>query len=44
MEGWLDDFARRGLIETDRQAGLQVIREPDGAEIAAARLPDDQPF
>lgn len=44
MEGWLDAFAARGLIAADRGAGLRVIRAPDPAEIAAARLPDDRPF
>ncbi|MGH1569997.1 glycosyltransferase family 2 protein [Methylobacterium sp. P31] len=44
MDGWLDGFARLGLIETDRSLGIVVRRDPTPAEIAAARLPDNRPF
>lgn len=44
MDGWLDGFARLGLIAADRTDGIVVLREPTSAEIAAARLPDDRPF
>lgn len=44
MDGWLDGFARLGLIATDRTDGIVVLREPGPAEIAAARLPDERPF
>lgn len=44
MDGWLDGFARLGLIAPDRTHGLVVHRDPTPAEIAAARLPDERPF
>ncbi len=44
MDGWLDGFARLGLIAPDRTLGLVVRRDPTPAEIAAARLPDTRPF
>lgn len=44
MDGWLDGFARLGLIAPDRTHGLVVRRDPTPAEIAAARLPDERPF
>lgn len=44
MDGWLDAFARLGLVAADRSRGLTVLRQPTQAEIAAARLPDDRPF
>jgi GT2 family glycosyltransferase len=44
MDGWLDGFARLGLIEADRSRGIVVRRDPTPAEIAAARLPDARPF
>lgn len=44
MDGWLDGFARLGLIAADRTEGIAVLRDPSAAEIAAARLPDTRPF
>ncbi|WP_370875324.1 glycosyltransferase family 2 protein [Methylobacterium amylolyticum] len=44
MDGWLDGFARLGLIAADRTDGIRVLRDPTPAETAAARLPDDRPF
>lgn len=44
MDGWLDAFARLGLVRADRRDGLSVLRPPTEAEIAAARLPPDRPF
>jgi GT2 family glycosyltransferase len=44
MDGWLDGFARLGLIAADRSDGIVVRRDPTPAEITAARLPDDRPF
>ncbi len=44
MDGWLDGFARLGLIAADRRAGIVVHRDPTPDEMAAARLPDDRPF
>lgn len=43
MDGWLDAFARMGLT-TPRAEDIAVLRQPTAAEIAAARLPSDQPF
>ncbi len=44
MDGWLDAFARLGLVAPRRGETLDVLRQPTPAEIAAARLPDDRPF
>lgn len=44
MDGWLDGFARLGLIAPDRSNGIVVHRDPTPAEMAAARLPDARPF
>ncbi len=44
MDGWLDGFARLGLIAPDWREGITLRRDPTPEEIAAARLPDDQPF
>ena len=44
MDGWLDAFARLGLIAPDRAEGLRVLRQPTPEEVAAARLPDDRPL
>lgn len=44
MDGWLDGFARLGLIGEGWRGGIAVHRDPTPAEIAAARKPDDQPF
>ncbi|MGU3385245.1 glycosyltransferase family 2 protein [Methylobacterium sp. D53M] len=44
MDGWLDGFARLGLIAADRSTGIVVHRDPTPGEMAAARLPDDRPF
>jgi GT2 family glycosyltransferase len=44
MDGWLDGFARLGLIAADRSGGIVVHRDPTSAEMAAARLPDARPF
>jgi GT2 family glycosyltransferase len=44
MDGWLDGFARLGLIAADRSGGIVVRRDPTPQEMAAARLPDERPF
>jgi GT2 family glycosyltransferase len=44
MDGWLDGFARLGLIAADRSKGIVIHRDPTPDEMAAARLPDDRPF
>lgn len=44
MDGWLDGFARLGLIAADRSNGIVIHRDPTPDEMAAARLPDDRPF
>ncbi|WP_457104167.1 glycosyltransferase family 2 protein [Methylobacterium sp. P5_C11] len=44
MDGWLDGFARLGLIAADRSNGIVVRRDPTREEMAAARLPDERPF
>ncbi len=44
MDGWLDGFARLGLIGPDWRGGITPLRDPTPEEIAAARLPDDRPF
>jgi GT2 family glycosyltransferase len=44
MDGWLDGFARLGLIAADRSGGIVIHRDPTPEEMAAARLPDDRPF
>jgi hypothetical protein len=44
MDGWLDGFARLGLIAPDWRQGITPLRDPTPEEIAAARLPDDRPF
>jgi len=44
MDGWLDGFARLGLIAADRSNGVVIHRDPTPDEVAAARLPDDRPF
>jgi GT2 family glycosyltransferase len=44
MDGWLDGFARLGLIAADRSDGIVIHRDPTPDEMAAARLPDDRPF
>lgn len=44
MDGWLDGFARLGLIAADWRKGIVVRRDPTPDEMAAARLPDDRPF
>ncbi|NEU12917.1 glycosyltransferase family 2 protein [Methylobacterium sp. BTF04] len=44
MDGWLDAFARLGLIGEGWRDGLVVIRPPRAEEIAAARVPADRPF
>ncbi|MCJ2071663.1 galactosyltransferase-related protein [Methylobacterium sp. J-030] len=44
MDGWLDGFARLGLIAADWREGIVVRRDPTLDEMAAARLPDDRPF
>ncbi len=44
MDGWLDAFARMGLIAPDRSRDLAILRHPERAEIDAARLPPDRVF
>lgn len=44
MPGWLDAFAERGLIASDREGGLTVLRLPNAEEIDAARLPPERAF
>jgi GT2 family glycosyltransferase len=44
MDGWLDGFARLGLITADWRDGIEVLRDPTPEEMAAARLPDARPF
>jgi len=44
MDGWLDGFARLGLIASDRSNGIVIHRDPTPAEMTAARLPDARPF
>ncbi|WP_267356949.1 MULTISPECIES: galactosyltransferase-related protein [unclassified Methylobacterium] len=44
MDGWLDGFARLGLITADWRDGIIIRREPTPEEMAAARLPDTRPF
>ena len=44
MDGWLDKFAKLGLIARGWREGIRLLRDPTPAEIAAARLPDDRPF
>jgi len=44
MDGWLDGFARLGLIDADRSGGIMVRRGPTPEEMAAARLPDERPL
>lgn len=44
MDGWLDAFARLGLVEAEREPDITVLRQPSPAEIEAARLPADRVF
>ncbi|GJD96751.1 glycosyltransferase family 2 protein [Methylobacterium iners] len=44
MDGWLDAFARLGLVSPRSGGDLVVLRAPSPAEIAAARLPPERPF
>lgn len=44
MDGWLDAFAERGLIDTQWRDDLVVLRQPGADEIAATQLPADRPF
>ena len=44
MDGWLDAFARLGLIGTGREPDITVLRAPTAEEVAAARVPADRPF
>lgn len=44
MDGWLDAFAQRGLINAGWRDGLIVLRQPGADEVAATRLPADRPF
>ena len=44
MDGWLDAFARLGLVASDRSGDLTVLRVPSPAEIDAARLASDRIF
>ncbi len=44
MDGWLDGFARLGLIGETWREGIRLLRDPTPEEIAAARLPDERPF
>ena len=40
MDGWLEAFARMGLIAPPAGDALRVLRAPTAAEVAAARRPD----
>jgi GT2 family glycosyltransferase len=44
MDGWLDGFARLGLIGAEWRTGIVALRDPTPEEMAAARLPDARPF
>lgn len=44
MDGWLDAFARLGLIGEAREPDLTLLRAPTADEIAAARVPPERPF
>jgi hypothetical protein len=44
MDGWLDAFAARGLINAGWRDDLQVLRQPGADEIAMTRVPADRPF
>ncbi|MCJ2066627.1 galactosyltransferase-related protein [Methylobacterium sp. J-088] len=44
MDGWLDRFARLGLIAARWREGIVIRRDPTPEEMAAARLPGDRPF
>jgi GT2 family glycosyltransferase len=44
MDGWLDAFAQRGLIDAGWRDGLTVLRQPTPDEIAATRVAADRPF
>ena len=44
MDGWLDAFARLGLIAPEREPDIAVLRPPTPDEVAAARVPADRPF
>ena len=44
MDGWLDAFARLGLIGSDRERDIEVLRRPDAEETERARLPADRVF
>nr|WP_301288633.1 MULTISPECIES: glycosyltransferase [Methylorubrum] len=44
MDGWLDAFARLGLIGASREPDITLLRGPSPEEIAAARVPPERPF
>ncbi|MCY1640935.1 glycosyltransferase family 2 protein [Methylorubrum sp. SL192] len=44
MDGWLDAFARLGLIGESREPDITLLRGPSPEEIAAARVPPERPF
>lgn len=44
MDGWLDAFARLGLIAPEREPDITLLRVPSPEEIAAAQLPPERPF
>ncbi|KQP31292.1 glycosyl transferase [Methylobacterium sp. Leaf104] len=44
MDGWLDAFAARGLINAQWRDALAVLRQPRADEIAATQVPADRPF
>lgn len=44
MDGWLDAFARLGLVTPREDGGLVMLRAPTAAEMESARLPSDRPF
>lgn len=44
MDGWLDAFARTGLIAPPGDGPLRVLRPPTAAEVEAARQGDDRVY
>ncbi|MGU3359787.1 glycosyltransferase family 2 protein [Methylobacterium sp. M6A4_1b] len=44
MDGWLDAFAERGLINAQWRDGIVILRVPRTDEIVATRVSADRPF